>query len=484
MSAVTRDRAEAGSLKPLAVFDFGKTNAKLVVFAADGSILSVARTHPSWLEEGTVRVLDVDRLWAWVEAELGRAFDAHGIGGVMVSAHGCGCALLGPEGLARPILDYESELGPAVDAAFAAVSPLFSETYSPPLPGGQNHAKQIFYYEQAEGGLSGVDTVLSLPQFWNWKLSGVRVSELTYFGSHSHLWAPGKRDFSSLVDARGWRRLFPAFSPAGAVIGRYRATSPAGRPIDIAVHNGMHDSNAALAFCRAVALGPVTLVSTGTWVITMNPDCPLSALDPHRDMLANVDPSGAPVATIRFMGGREYDRLAEGATFAPADAIERMIAARRFALPSFAPGGPYVGRKGRFEGGTPEGEEKAALALLYVVMMTNRVLDLVGSKGTIVADGGLVANPLYAGMVAQLRPGRAVRKSGQPEGTAAGAASVAFAALGHRPFTDTSGGVAATRFAGLEDYYRDWLRRAEEDAAPAPQPGMHASEKGALQAGR
>ncbi|TJW24888.1 MAG: carbohydrate kinase, partial [Mesorhizobium sp.] len=63
---------------------------------------------------------------------------------------------------------------------------------------------------------------------------------------------------------------------------------------------------------RRQELGPVTVVSTGTWVVVLNPDCPLDALDRDRDMLVNVDVDGGPVPTIRFMGGREFATISAG----------------------------------------------------------------------------------------------------------------------------------------------------------------------------
>ena len=101
----------------------------------------------------------------------------------------------------------------------------------------------------------------------------------------------------------------PAFARAGAVIGE-RHLKEAARPI--AIHNGVHDSNAALYAYRRQELGRLTVVSTGTWVIVLNPDCPLEVLDRDRDMLVNVDVDGGPVPTIRFMGGREFAAISGG----------------------------------------------------------------------------------------------------------------------------------------------------------------------------
>ena len=78
------------------------------------------------------------------------------------------------------------------------------------------------------------------------------------------------------------------------------------------------------------------------------------------------------------------------------------------ALPSFAfDDGPFPGSagRGRIVGPPPRTpEERRALALLYVALLTDTCLDLMGSAATTVLDGSFVKDPLYASLVAALRP--------------------------------------------------------------------------------
>jgi hypothetical protein len=154
-------------------------------------------------------------------------------------------------------------------------------------------------------------------------------------------------------------------------------------------------------------------------------------------MLANVTVDRQPIATIRFMGGREYD-LASGGWTRPIreEALASAMAKRAFALPSFAAGGPVPGHAGHFSGPTVESEERAAAALLYVALMTDLSLDLIGSDNTIVIDGGLVKTGLYAAILAALRPAQTVHISANPEGSAFGAAALVFEERGHNPFVN------------------------------------------------
>ena len=63
-------------------------------------------------------------------------------------------------------------------------------------------------------------------------------------------------------------------------------------------------------------------------------------------------------------------------------------------------------------------------------MMTAESLDLVSSSGDIILDGGLALNGALCATLAALRPGQSLYRNTNAEGTAMGAAALAFRALG------------------------------------------------------
>lgn len=443
---------------PIAVFDLGKTNSKLFVISAEGAVLDASRTHPIWRQDGDLRVLDDAALYDWMRGELARVVREHDVDRVMFSGHGCTFALVAGDGLVHGILDYEQEPPADVAARIDAMVPEFAETFSPILPLGFNYGRHLLWLNERDPGLiASADAILSYPQFWSWRFCGRAVSEVSYLGCHSHLWAPLKDDFSGLVDRMNWRGLMPEFAAAGSPIGRHQIELPDGQSREVVVHNGVHDSNSALYFYRSLGFSDFTLISTGTWVIIFNPASPLETLDASRDMLANVTVDHQPVATIRFMGGREYD-IASGGWAKPVskEALASVIAKRAFALPSFAPGGPMPGAEGHFVGPAVEGEERAAAATLYVALMTDLSLDLIGSANDIVIDGGLVKTGLYASVLAALRPGQTVHTSANPEGSAFGAAALVFSGEGQTPFVNDCAIASPIVIPGLEDYRSTW----------------------------
>lgn len=462
----------------LAVFDLGKTNSKLFVFSSDGTLLDERRTKPVWTEHRGRGVLDDERLFSWMKHELADATAAHGVTGLTVSGHGCAFALVRGAELLHPILDYEQEIPEAVAVDIDPLLPDFSETYTPWLPLGLAIARQIRWLEMEEPKAFAAAAILCFPQFWIWRFSGRPVTEWSYLGAHTQLWAPFRCDYSSLVDRLGWRAKFPEMVPAGTVVGETAITLADGASRTLAVHNGVHDSNAALAYYRMTGLKDFTLVSTGTWVIIINLDCPLGALDRERDMISNVTVDGEPAPSIRFMGGREYDLIGGGWSEPISQAaVERVIVRGVQALPSWAAGGPFPETQGRIVGEVA-GEERAAVAALYVLMMTDLSLDLIRSDNLLVVDGGLAKIDLFTAMLAQLRPAQTVVRSTMSEGSATGAAALAFRALGRSPFADETIPVRASSVPGLEAY-RDRWRETAEGARRAARAG--AAEKGAAE---
>ncbi len=131
------------------------------------------------------------------------------------------------------------------------------------------------------------------------------------------------------------------------------------------------------------------------------------------------------------------------------------------AVTAFAAGGPVPGHTGHFTGPAVENEERAAVALLYVALMTDLSLDLIDSRNTIVIDGGLVKTGLYASVLAALRPGQSVYTSANPEGSAFGAAALVFDAIGRNPFVNDCAVATPALVPGLENYRQEWRRQVE-----------------------
>ncbi|MEP4547685.1 MAG: FGGY family carbohydrate kinase [Saccharospirillum sp.] len=410
------------------VFDIGKTNLKLCALdLATGAIVASLRTTNDVCYDGLYPHADVNRCWRWLcegLVELGKSWAIRSIG---ITTHGATAACLAGDELVLPVLDYEH---PGIDSTadtYHKVRPDFAETRSPGLPAGLNLGAQLYWLENTHREtFSQVTRVLTYPQYWGWRLSGVAASEVTSLGCHTDLWNPARSDFSSLVDSQRWRSLFPPLVATGSGLGSLlpELASELGLDPDCVVYNGIHDSNASLVPHLLKLDAPFGVVSSGTWAVIAGVGAPLNSLDQNADMLANVNAFGDPVPCIRFMGGREWETLRGSPECSWQDVVD-VLQLQVYAIPSFVDqGGPFQNQQGRFTGPVQRLNEtqKTALATLYVALMTDYCLERLQQRGDIIVEGAFAASDCFLTALSTLRPHQAVLKSTDATGTTMGTA--------------------------------------------------------------
>ena len=455
------------SATTIAVLDIGKTHAKLLLAdAASGELIWSAQRDRQVSAAGGLRQLDLEATWNWLLDALAAAPGREGITDLVPVGHGAAAALIDARGALLAAPDYEDPAFEAVAAEYRALRDPFELTLSPELPLGLNLGRQLFYLQTCAPRLfESAAHLLLHPQYWAWRLCGTRASELTSLGCHTDLWQPRAAEPAPLAVARGWSRLLPPLRRADAIVGTPAAAVRArtGLAADCRVRCGIHDSNASwLAHLASVpADTPFSVISSGTWVIVMARGTDLARLDERRDMLANVDAEGSPVATARFMGGREYAAIA-GERRAPATAadLRAVLRAGAVAVPSFAEaGGPFAGHRGTLHCAAGlDAARRTALATLYTALMCDLRLDELGARGPVIVDGPLAGDALFLGVLAALRPGAAVYAAAERAGTLRGALRLAQA-----PVPPAVSGAAAclpaVDAAALADYRARWRAR-------------------------
>lgn len=417
----------------VAVIDIGKTNAKLaLVRLSDLSEIDVI-TRPNIVLPGPPYPhFDVDGHWEFILDGLLRFHAAFGIDAITVTTHGASGALIAEDGsLAAPILDYEHTGPEHTASAYDAIRPLFSETGSPRLSMGLNLGAQLHWQFATDPGLRvRVAHVVTYPQFWAHKLTGVLSTDVTSLGCHTDLWNPYEGQFSSLPKALGIAgKIAPPKKP-GDILGQVKSdiARRTGLPPETPVYCGIHDSNASLLSHLVARKPPFTVVSTGTWVIAMAVGGKPVALDPEFDTLVNVNAFGEAVPSARFMGGREHDLALDGSAV-EADNTEMLevLSQRRMLLPAVVPEtGPFAGAKARWLGVEPSqgtGHRAAAVGF-YLALVTARCLDLIGHEGPIIVEGPFARNDPYLTMLGVASSSPVVRMD-STTGTSQGAALLA-----------------------------------------------------------
>jgi hypothetical protein len=229
---------------------------------------------------------------------------------------------------------------------------------------------------------------------------------------------------------------------------------------------GIHDSNAALAASRLhaeIANRECTVVSTGTWFIamrTLEAGMESPTLAENCDCLFNVDAWGNAVPSSRFMGGREAEILEAGdGDFVDvsknADALMRLakdcVEAGVMALPAIEPGvGPYPKNTGKWIGRPDDKLKRRAAAGLYLALMADAALNLIGARTRIVIEGRFAGDPVFTRALASLRPKDSIYLSYAQD-------SLAFGALGLLDGTIP----AQSEMAGVKPLEFDIARYAE-----------------------
>ncbi|MBY2965266.1 carbohydrate kinase [Rhizobium leguminosarum] len=455
------------SYRRIAVLDIGKTNAKVVVLDSEtGAEIAVLKRPNVTIKTGLYPHYDVEALWSFALDALKSLAREPGFDAVSIATHGASAALLGRDGaLAMPVIDYEHEYPQDIRDAYTRLRPSFDETFSPRLAMGLNVGAQLHYQKTAfPEEFAKVATILTYAQYWTARLTGVAANELTSLGCHTDLWNPRAGRYSSLVDRLAIRDLMApirsAFDALGPVLPDIAADLGLTAPVP--VYCGIHDSNASLLPHLVNREAPFAVVSTGTWVINFGVGGDLDHLDPKRDALANVDAYGRAVPSSRFMGGREFEILS--AEIGPVDekaaqaAIGPVIGKGLMLLPNIAPGsGPFPGKASRWIGAEEASrEERFAAACLYLVLMTDACLGLIGAKGPVIVEGPFALNGTYLKLLAALT-GREVMALPGSTGTSQGAALL----TGIRPVSGAETHIPPTDIPGLTAYRTRWYAAME-----------------------
>lgn len=435
-----------GDYQRIAVIDIGKTNAKVVVIeAATGFELAGYRTPNVVLTDNLYPHFDTESLWAFILNALKACAVSPGFDAISITTHGASAALLNAQGeLALPVLDYEHVYPQDVQNQYHALRPEFAETNSPLLSVGLNLGAQLHYQKKmfAEA-FATVANIVTYPQYWAFKLTGVAANEVTSLGCHTDLWNPLSGAYSSLVEKLGIADKMAPIRSAFDVLGPLKSdlATTIGLKAPVPVYCGLHDSNASLLPHLIRRKAPFSVVSTGTWIISFAVGSAATALDPTRDTLANVDAFGKPVPSGRYMGGREFEILTKGITEQQDDAVETAARAALaddvMLLPNVVAGsGPFPGQTMRWIHEPATDTQRYAAAVLYAAMMTASSLSLIGADGPIVVEGPFAKNRLYLRALASMC-GRDVRvaQGGTPTGTAEGAALLTGIAVPHLPET-------------------------------------------------
>jgi len=436
------------------VLDIGKTNVKLIFLKKNNNIVKEYKTKQGiGYYKNTIKILKSEKIIKWLIEKLNKESKKNILENFVCTAHAGGLAFIdfnNNEIIA--CTDYEFSFDKHKNE-FLKIKPKFSSSFTPLLEGGLNTGMQIYYFFKIFPNiLKKTKYILSYPQYVAWKLSKVFSTEITYLGCHSYLWDFKKNKYSPLVKKLAVEKKFPPMKKAWDTIGKLTLNNN-----EINILNGVHDSNASYLYFLNSHLKSFTLVSTGTWYITLNQQTDIKKLKPNYDMLCGINVFGKSVPTMRFMGGREYDFLTNKLKISSKIfKISKSTLIENLIYPSYAAGGPFLIKHHNLKKLLLlKNNERYSLLCIYISFVLNFVLDQMTSKNTLILDGPITKNIHIMNLVASMRKNQQTFKNKKEIGTGLGA-SILFN-INKKNSLNISR-IRPTKKYNLIAFYQMWLK--------------------------
>ena len=227
-------------------------------------------------------------------------------------------ALIKEGDLSMPVLSYETDPGEdfhdSFHGKFGDAITLQRSTATPDMPCLGCLAKGIYFYmKRFPEEFSKTVSILNLPQYFGFLLTGKKGTEYTYIGSHTYLWDFANHDWSPLVDRLGLKDKFPEhISNPWNILGTItqKVSEETGMPPNTLVTMGIHDSNASLLpYMIKVAEKSFVLISTGSVCVVMHPINRVFLTEDElgKVIFYNLSAFSTPVKTAIFLAGLEFD---------------------------------------------------------------------------------------------------------------------------------------------------------------------------------
>ena len=295
----------------IAVYDIGKTNKKFMMYDSELKPVYKVTTRIDEIYVKGMLYDDIDSIIKWMRESIIEAPEREKIRTIAVTTFGATGALLGENGkLVLPVISYNNEIPQEIREAFYTTfgSPeeLYMRTGTPPYGQLLNFGIQLFWirwtmpkkYEKTR-------SILFLPQYLSYIMTGVKSIEITSVGCHTYLYDIVKRDWSNVAEGLEVPEKTPKeFTDVWKPIGMARWIGKA------LVTTGIHDSNASLLpFIITKRDEKFVLASTGTWCVFMYPGAEFKPKkdDVYKDVLYYIDAFSRPVRAARFKGGYEFE---------------------------------------------------------------------------------------------------------------------------------------------------------------------------------
>lgn len=295
-------------MNAVAIFDIGKTNKKAFLFNESYQIVWENSVNlEETVDEDGFPCEDIVALKDWFLGcwEQMKSQTQYNLKAVNFSTYGASFVYIDEEGnpltpLYNYLRSYPEKLKNKFYTKYQGEEVFAVKTASPVL-GSLNSGMQIYRLKKENPAVfDKVKYCLHLPQYMSFLLTKEGFTDITSIGCHTNLWNFNKMKYHKWIRKQNiTEKLAPIHSSEEAVIIEN----------DIAVGIGLHDSSSALIPYMINFEDPFVLLSTGTWVITMNPfnDKKLNFEELQNDCLCYLHYKGKPVKASRLFAGNEHE---------------------------------------------------------------------------------------------------------------------------------------------------------------------------------
>lgn len=259
--------------KVIAVFDIGKTNKKIFLFDKD---FNVVYTNSVRFEECTdddgYPCDDIDAIEQWIKTEIKNIQDneAFSIKAINFSTHGATLVYLDENGKRiTPLYNYLKPIDIDFNPLYNANGGIeeFSRKTASPAYGMLNSGLQIYWLKQCKPHFwSKVKHILHYPQYLSYLFSKEITSDFTSVGAHTAIWDFDNMAYHEWLNKENIKLPKPKPGKNGTL------AKVNGQ--EIAIGRGLHDSSSSiipLLEGHKDSNREFILLSTGTWIICMNP---------------------------------------------------------------------------------------------------------------------------------------------------------------------------------------------------------------------
>lgn len=297
----------------VAVFDIGKTNKKLLVFDEQYAVVKEeATSFDEVADEDGFPSENLEALTAWILHQYQQLKQSAAFQLKAVNFSTYGASMVHVDAAGKPVghlYNYVKPYPEALMKTFLADrggADAFAEGTSSPIMGHLNVGMQLYWLKKCKPTLfDRIKTSLHFPQYLSFLFTGNAFAETTNLGCHSAMWNFTNADYHSWVTEDGIRAKLATVIKGDIIAGIDKNGDE-----EIIIGVGLHDSSAATIPYLNSFKDPFVILSTGTWIIGLNPfnnELP-TAGELKRGCLSYLTYQGSPVKTSMLFSGNDHDQ--------------------------------------------------------------------------------------------------------------------------------------------------------------------------------